>query len=221
MNVAKLLTVRTAALGAVLLAITIVPAVIHGRIMNRWGLPPNLHSAAARVQNFPEKVGDWKRLADEELDQTVVEELKCAGYVSRRYVNEKTGKDVSVLLLTGPPGPLVRHPPEICYGNRANRLLKGPSLYSLVDGNGATDEFRVLRYRAPGSTGAEFSICYAWSDGGKWSVPNYPRTAFGGEPLLYKLQVLSTDALEGDEQFPASAEDFLTAFVKAARSGAL
>jgi hypothetical protein len=212
---------RTVVLLALLAALTAVPAVIHGHIMNRWGLPADLQTAAARVQNFPQQIGDWKRVTDEELDKTVVEELKCAGYVNGRYFNQKTGKDVSLLLLAGPPGPLVRHPPEICYGNRANKLLKGPERYVLSADAADTNEFRVLRYRSPGSTRGEFSICYAWSDGTGWSVPDHPRTAFGGASRLYKLQIHSTDDLAEGKQLPASAEEFLSAFVQVARSGAL
>ncbi|MGE3315772.1 MAG: exosortase-associated EpsI family protein [Planctomycetaceae bacterium] len=199
-------------------ALTAVPAVIHGRIMNRWGMPADLQVGAARVQNFPTQIGDWKRVRDEELDRTVTEELKCAGYVNRQYVNEKTGREISLLLFVGTPGPLVRHPPEICYGNRANTLLRGPEQITIGDSN---ETFRALRYKAPGPTGSEFTIVYAWSDREHWSVPDYPRTEFGGEPMLYKLQVLSTDLVEEGKILPASCEQFLQSFVQAAASGTL
>lgn len=205
---------------AAVAALTAVPAVIHGKIMNRWGMPADLQTAATRVQNFPERIGDWRRLRDEELDPTVTDELKCVGYVNRDYINERTGREVSLLLFAGTPGPLVRHPPEICYGNRANTLVKGPELVSVGSGDSA-QSFRALRYRAPGATGSEFSICYAWSNGKQWSVPDYPRTAFGGEPMLYKLQVLSTDAVDEGKILPPSAEQFLQSFVEAAAAGAL
>jgi hypothetical protein len=210
-------TIQTAALVVAVIALTAVPAVIHGKIMNRWGMPADLQVAASRVQNFPERIGEWRRLRDEELDRTVTEELKCAGYVNRQYVNEKSGREISLLLFVGTPGPLVRHPPEICYGNRANTLLRGPELISLD----SDQTFRGLRYKAPGATGQEFSICYAWSNGQQWSVPDYPRTTFGGEPLLYKLQLLSTDSVAEGKILPASAEQFLQLFVQTAQAGAL
>ena len=209
----SLLSPRTIGMAVVLLTLTTVPAVIHGKIMNRWGYSADLQQAAAQVRNFPQQIGDWKRVADEELDPAVVEELKCAGYINRKYVNEKTGKDVSLLLLVGPPGPLVRHPPEICYGNQANRLLKGPERLQIPQQDTECD-YRVLRYRAPGNTRGEFSVCYAWSDGTSWSVPERPRMAFGGLPLLYKLQIHSTDTLDEGRTLPASAEEFLHAFTE-------
>lgn len=213
-------TIRTAAIALTVIALTAVPAVIHGRIMNRWGMPADLQVAATRVQNFPEKIGDWKSIRDDKLDETVVDELKCVGYVNRQYVNERTGREVSLLLFVGTPGPLVRHPPEICYGNRANKLLRGPEMVTVGEGE-SQQSFRALRYKAPGPAGAEFSICYAWNDGKHWSVPDYPRTTFGGEPMLYKLQILSTDLVEEGKILPGSAEQFLQAFTQAAASGTL
>ncbi len=215
------LSARVITMVIVLLVLTAVPAVIHGHIMNRWGVPADLQTGALRVRDFPQQIGDWRRVSDEVLDQTVVEELKCAAYVNRRYVNEKTGKDVSVLLFVGSPGPLVRHPPEICYGNRANKLVRGPESFVLPSVEGTQCAFRVLRYQPPGNARGEFSICYAWGDGQSWNVPDYPRSAFGGYPRLYKLQVLSADTLEKDEKLPKSAAEFLTAFLQMARDGAL
>jgi len=213
----RISTAKAAVIVVAVVALTAVPAVIHGRIMNRWGMPPDLQSAASRMATFPERIGEWRKLRDEELDRTVTEELKCVGYVNRQYINEKTGREVSLLLFVGTPGPLVRHPPEICYGNRANTLVRGPELIPLV----GEQTFRGLRYKAPGPTGQEFSICYAWSDGKHWKVPDYPRTEFGGEPMLYKLQLLSTDSVEEGKILPASAQQFLQSFLQVAEAGAL
>jgi hypothetical protein len=144
-----------------------------------------------------------------------VRELQCAGYVNRRYVNQKLGREVAVLLMVGPAGPLVRHPPEICYGSRANKLLNDPVVVTVAGGDRRNHSFRFLKYKNTGSAGTEFSVCYAWTADGTWCVPDYPRARFGNAPLLYKLQVLTSDSMPKDGSLPAATSQFLHDFLPA------
>lgn len=195
-------------------ALTVVPAVIHGRLTNRWGEPADMHAAAIRLDSFPQQAGDWEQLGEQEtLPPEILRELQCTGYLNRRYGNRQTGDEVLVMVMVGSPGPLVRHPPEICYGNRANTMLGKPHLARIQAVDGQEHTLRVLRYRTPGDTGTEFSICYGWSAGGRWQVPEYPRLEFGSEPLLYKLQLLSSDDLPEGSEMPDAVSAFLHDFL--------
>ena len=73
--------------------------------------------------------------------------------------------------------------------------------------------FRFLRYKNPGAASGEFSVCYGWTADGTWDVPDYPRLRFGGEPLLYKLQVLTSDAVPEDGSLPVATSQFLNEFL--------
>jgi hypothetical protein len=203
----------TAPLGALVL-LTALPAIAHGLWSHRWSDAADMAEAARRLQLVPRQFGDWKQHGDEEqMPDEAVRELQCAGYFNRRYVNQKLGSDVTVMLMVGPAGPLVRHPPEICYGNRANELLAEPNVIPVSSPDAREHSFRLLRYRNPSAISGEFSVCYGWSADGTWSVPDYPRVQFGAAPLLYKMQLLSTDGASGDDQLPQSITKFLDEFL--------
>jgi|HubBroStandDraft_4_1064222.scaffolds.fasta_scaffold436827_1 hypothetical protein len=217
--IAPVPTVRQRKLTAiVMVAVTVVltaaPAVVHGVWSRRWRDPADITAAAKSVEAFPTQFGDWKQHGDEEkMPEEAVRELRCAGYVDRHYVNQKLGREVTVLLMVGPAGPLVRHPPEICYGAQANQLLQDPVDVKVATPDSQNHTFRFLRYKNPGAASGEFSVCYGWTANGTWDVPEYPRVRFGGEPLLYKLQVLTTDPVPNDGTLPVAAVQFMNEFL--------
>src|SRR6186713_932973 len=103
------LVVALAAAGA----LTIVPALIEGHYVNRWGTPPDLSGAADKVEHLPKRFGDWTFTKDlDPLHEVAIRELAVAGYVSRSYTRQKDSANVSVLLMVGQSGPLIRHPPN-------------------------------------------------------------------------------------------------------------
>lgn len=202
------------AMMAALILLTAVPAVVHGVWSRRWDNTQELAVSAQKLEDLPRQFGNWKAQGDDEaMPEEAIRELQCAGYFNRRYVNQKLGRDVTVMLMVGPSGPLIRHPPEICYGNRANKLLQDPTDIGITTSDSRRHTFRLLRYKNPSSVSGEFSVCYGWSDDGTWSVPSSPRVRFGGAPLLYKIQVLTADAAPADDKLPAATAEFLAEFL--------
>ena len=193
-------------------ALTVVPAVQQGQFVNRWGEPPNLNAAGDRLHSFPRKVGDWKSGPDQPpLSEAVCKELGLVEHFHRRYRNEQTGQQVEVLLMVGAPGRLVRHPPDVCYANRANQQV-GEPLSLELSGQRHTHQFDVLHFkRRDLPIQRDFVVAYAFStEDGIWSSPSSPRMQFGGAPVLYKLQVLTDRA---DRDSTARPKQFLQAFV--------
>src|SRR4029079_6055780 len=85
---------------------------------------PDLEGASERVEKFPREFGSWKFMEDgEPLHSEICRELGIEGYISRAYKNRNSGAVVRVLLMVGQSGPLLRHPPYICYANMANEKL--------------------------------------------------------------------------------------------------
>jgi len=102
-----------------LTVLTVVPAILHGQLSNRWGEMADLTRAAERLQEFPAKIGQWIRSGEgKRLRDAIARELGFAGYIHRKYANLDSGDEVTLLLMVGRPGPLVRHPPEICYSSQ-------------------------------------------------------------------------------------------------------
>lgn len=209
--------VRLTLIVAAALALTVVPAVIHGRYTNRWGPSADQVSAARQLERCPKIAGDWEtRGKGVEFAPKVVRELQLSGYFGRTYVNRSDGETVSVVVMVGLPGALSRHPPEICYGARANQRIGEPVEVEISDGDQVQHRLRMLRFREPGPIGDEFTVCYGFTVDGRWDSPAYPRVRYGGKPLLYKMQVLFS-GVGPDGSVPEPIEDFLTQFLPVVR----
>ncbi len=197
--------------------LTVVPAVWHGQYANRWQTPDELAAAAKTIGDFPASLGAWQSVSEgDPLTDYVVRELGIAGYVHRTYRHRDSGHLAALLLMVGEPGPLVRHPPDICYGNLANTLLDQGLANVRTDDSedgGATSQFRVLDYRPPSQLQDSFSVAYGFSTGAEWAAPEWPRLAYGSSRLLYKVQVRTAAVRESstDERL---LDDFLQSFVK-------
>jgi hypothetical protein len=203
---------------AAIAAFTIGPALIEGHYVNRWGTPPDLAGASKRVESFPREFGPWTYLEEgDPLHPDVCRELGIEGYLSRAYKNRNTGAIVRVLLMVGQSGPLLRHPPYICYANMANEQI-GDMTKLQVSTTNPAGEFNLLEYkRARSVTNDRFLVAYGLATDAIWKVPAMPRIEFGAAPLLYKVQLLtaldpSQSRAVGTALLKQFADDFSAAF---------
>lgn len=207
--------------------LTVVPALIAGQYGKRWGASDDDQAVASQLLKFPTEFGVWRMVAEgEPLSDTVKEELGVASYVSRQYENRENGATVTLLLMVGQSGPLLRHPPNICYANRANRQVGETTTVKTTTAK-PESEFTAIEYERPDSvTSDRFVVAYGMTTGTNWAVPKYPRIEFGAAPYLYKVQILaplkqqqSTNSkVETLEKF---ANDFSSAFMTLREQGAL
>ena len=194
--------------------LTILPALVHGHYANRWQHPPEVSQLAARLQQFPTMIGDWEMYQEgDPLSTSVQRELGLLGYLTRQYRHRDSGHVVSLLLLVGQPGPLIRHPPDVCYTSRANDPVGDPTTL-LVEGehNTPANRWRVLNYRRRNPLSSTFRVAYAHTTDGVWDTPAWPRLAYGSAPLLYKAQILyapQTSAL------PDNVAEIIASFARA------
>src|SRR5262249_13209236 len=98
-----------AAVGSVL-----VCGIIHGFYTQRWAPSSELNDAAARIDRVAMTIGDWQG-ESLEVSAHQLEASEAANYFSREYVNRTTGSNVSVILISGLPGPVSVHTPDICF----------------------------------------------------------------------------------------------------------
>jgi hypothetical protein len=71
--------------------------------------------SASRLTAVPALIGDWVG-ADQEIDARQLARAEAAGHLARRYVQRRTGAEVSLFIICGRPGPVSVHTPDICYG---------------------------------------------------------------------------------------------------------
>src|SRR5262245_60805371 len=91
---------------------------VHGLWTSRWVTSQELQAACERLTNpehpaVPLQLGDWQ---GQEMEIGSVQ-FKHAGFVAafqRSYHNQRTGKEVLVLLACGPATRLSVHTPDAC-----------------------------------------------------------------------------------------------------------
>ena len=170
-------------------AITTGAGVLHGRLTHRWGPPADLVAASKRLDSVPSDFGNWRAEESKPLGDVVVRVLQCAGYINRTYVNHETGESVNVAILLGPPGPISVDTPEVCYSSRDLAVIVPAQRVSVRGADKPEEQFWALTFRSHNVTGDELRVYYAWTVSGLWQAPEEPRITFGGEGMLYKIQL--------------------------------
>ena len=203
-----------------LLGLTLVSGIIHGRMTDRWGVPQTSLDAAEKLALFSEDVqfGDWKCESSSRMSDHVVEMLVCAEHIDRTYVNLRTGETVNVAVLLGPPGPISVHTPEVCYSSRDYDSRDERHRVTVKTTDDTEHTFWALTFRSNRLDADILRVYYAWASGGPWAAPKEPRWAFSNCPYIYKIQLASHLPLGSDIQTDDPCRRFLKDFVPALKS---
>lgn len=197
-----------------LLALVIASGLTHGLWTNRWAVSRSLEEALARLDRVPSVVDDWEG-TDFELNPRQLEVGQIDGCLARRYRHREDGREITVLLVCGLPGPIAVHTPDICYSGAgytpaappiAEPIPIDPSLESAVF---KTAEFRKTEAILPES----LRIFWSWSDGEAWEAPEHPRPHFMTSGALYKLYVMCGHQEHDKPKAIKTCKDFITVFI--------
>ena len=172
----------------------------HGLWTGRWTGPVAPAGTVARIDQIPLTVGAWQGQPAGALDPKILARAGISGSLTRRYVNRRDGREMSVLLVYGPPGPVAVHPPEICMAGAGYEATAATGKARARYGSPSqAAAFKATTFRKPGPAGPLYmNVFWSWGAGGSWTTPDYPRLAFAPQPVLYKLYV-SRQATRGDE----------------------
>ncbi len=193
-----------AVLGAALL---FVGGIVHGTLTHRWQTAKKTDGPESRVHLVPKTIGDW-----DSQDSKIRNAERQVSGLTRTYTNRRTGAAVTVVLMCGPTGPIAVHPPTACYQG-AGYQQSGVTRETVIDlsnDGGARHVFAIADFDQ--STRPEQTqprIYWAWSTHGTWSVPDSPRLAFAGNPVLFKLSVTCERPLGSQKSQAAPIDDFL------------
>ena len=164
-----------------------------------WNVSGEPGISAARVAEVPSTLGDWVG-TDLEVDARQLARAEAVGYLCRRYVQRRTGVEVTAFLLCGRPGPISVHPPTICYQGLGFQVVGSPERYN-VEGDAEMPPatfFWANFVKADSATPDKLRIYWAWKVGRGWQAPQHPRWTFGAAQALYKLYI-TYRALPGAE----------------------
>ncbi len=191
---------RFLALLAIGIALIATTGYVYGRLSQRWGPTPDMTAAADHLRTMPKQFGDWHMTEEMELGTTAEKMLECAGHVTRRYVNRKTGARVTMFIIVGPPGPIAVHTPEICFSSR-DYDKQGNKRTQVSFASTGTEPHTLWQttFRSKRITTDTLFVYYAWSTGDIWHASESPRYQYGGDPLLYKLQIAGLQETDGTD----------------------
>jgi len=119
------------------------------------------------------------------------------GYINGVFRNDN-GEVVRGFLVLGPPGPISVHTPEVCYSSQAYEIKEKRRRVRIFPESEASDEeeaapredeFWALTMRSNDLDADILRVYYAWTNTGNWSAVYSPRVSFGGDPMLFKMQL--------------------------------
>jgi hypothetical protein len=198
---------------AMSLAVVIATGIAHGAWTGRWKPSPNRAAAQARLSRIPTTLGTWRgeSLA---FDRRDLERSGVDGCVARRYVDDESGDSLTMLLVSGAPGPIAVHTPDICYTGAGYEEVSAPSHLEIQPRRSSRGaELFAADYRSRDVAQPRYlRVYWAWSRGGAWTAPSNPRVTFATAPVLYKIYVVRELFALGEARDDDSAIDFLASF---------
>lgn len=196
------------------LVIAIVLTIFSGTIYRYLTAPSaDLAEVAKRFNEIPKEFGDWKMDKEEPMTDQVVSTLECAGYLNGSFINQVTGQRVNAFIVLGPPGPISVHTPEVCYSSK-DYDIKETREHTEIGKDGELGTLWSLTMRQTSTVSAELlRVYYGWASQDIWTAPESPRFTYGGDPLLFKIQLASYLPPETDLKTNDSCRSFLESFL--------
>jgi hypothetical protein len=124
-----------------------------------------------------------------------------------------------ISFISGIPGSVATHTPDVCYPGSGYKTLRGPRKenFALPDGRECT--IYVADFEKKSQTKADrVRVRWAWMHEGAWVAPDNPRWQFAGQlraPTLYKVYI-ATPLPEPTGDAPPEDDAVTKAFAMAA-----
>jgi len=173
------------------IVVVVASGYVQGVWTNRWTRSHEVEDAVARLNRIDKDFGDWSGKPSE-LDPRALKLAAIDGYVARNYENRRDGTKMMVLLVSGRPGPISLHTPDICYPGAGFEAVSDPVVEVLEPVPGATPaRFQTTKFRNSGvAAPTTLRILWTWNATGTWQAPENPRLQFAPYKVLYKLYVI-------------------------------
>lgn len=191
-------------------------ALVHGAVTQRWSVFAPDPVRTQRLHALEVRHADWQ--PTEVPTEMPTNERSIA--TARRYVSASGGQSAVVTIISGIPGSVSTHTPDVCYVGSGYKCLRGPKREALELPGGATGAVYTADFEKKTATKYDrVRIRWAWSTDGTWVAPDNPRWQFARKlnavPVLYKLYV-ATPLPEAEGDTPPDDDAPTRAFVAAA-----
>ena len=191
-------------------------ALVNGAATQRWtAFAPDpartdaLHAVTIRFE-------DWQA-ADVPTEMPTNERSTAT---SRSYTSASTGKAAIVTFISGVPGSVSTHTPDVCYPGSGYQILQAPRRETIELPGGRNGVCYVADFEKKTATRTDrVRVRWAWTTDGSWLAPDNPRWQFARQlaaaPVLYKVYV-ATPLPESHDDARPDDDPTTKAFVIAA-----
>ena len=176
-------------------AALIVGAVVHGATTQRWA---GVESSAATeaLHAYVVTLGDYE--SEVVPNEIPLKEKSIA--TCRKYVSDSRNQTVMVSVITGPPGSVATHTPDVCYVASGYRMLRPPVRETIdLPGIGTATCFTADFEKKNAVRIDRQRVRWAWSADGTWSAPDGARFAYLRVASLAKIYIVTALPVEANE----------------------
>lgn len=186
----------------VAVALVAAGALVHGAAIQRWETLAPDQAQNDRLHALELRFEDWQP-SPIPTDMPTNERSTAT---SRRYQSASTGRSGAITMISGIPGSVSTHTPDVCYPGSGYKTLRGPKKET-IELPGGTATYYVADFEKTTATRQDrVRVRWAWHTGandGAWEAPDSPRWQFAARlaqvPVLYKVYVV-TPLPDGDDE---------------------
>jgi hypothetical protein len=176
-------------------------ALVHGATTRRWDAFTPGADRAAKFHAHVLQLGDYQM--EQVPNDMPLKEKSIA--TSRRYFSPSRNQLVITSVISGAPGSVATHTPDVCYPSSGYRTVREPKRETIDLPGGGKASYYVAEFEKKTATQTERQrVRWAWTADGTWDAPERARFAYLRNPELYKLYIVTPvlandlDAKAGD-----------------------
>ncbi len=197
------------------IALVVCGALVHGSVTQRWSILVGDDALTARLHAAEVSFRDWHPT---EIP-TVMPTNERSIATSRRYESASTKQSGLISLISGTPGSVATHTPDVCYPGSGYKTLHGTRKEKFDLPDGRSCECYVADFEKKTQTKNDrVRVRWAWLHEGAWVAPDSPRWQFAGQlraPTIYKVYI-ATPLPESESEETLEDDAATKAFVAAA-----
>ena len=186
---------------AICAVLVVVGAAVHGATTHRWAAFVPSAEQTEKMHATTVRLGDYTA-EDVPSDMPIKEKSRAT---CRRYFSPTTGVTAVISVITGPPGAVSTHTPDVCYPGSGYKTVHGPTRETVELPGGGTVRYYVADFEKKTATAVErHRVRWAWAPpGGTFDTPDRARFVYLREPELFKMYVVTAmNPTEGGERIP-------------------
>ncbi len=198
-------------------------AAVHGAITHRWSVfAPNV-ARTERMHAVEVKFGDVE-VSDVPHDVPLKERSIAT---SRQYFSPSQNVSAVLSVISGVPGAVSTHTPDVCYTASGYKMTFGPKRETFKLPDGKTAMYFVADFEKRKATEVErLRVRWAWTADGTWDAPDYARFQYMKATELYKLYIVTAlaesptgDRVEDAEPIRRFVRDAFAQYAEAFANG--